>query len=96
MGQVRRGSTTTTRAVRATLRRPEASLAALSREIGIVGNVFQLGNQRRSVIEPLPRKPGPVPAGSMIAASSAVLSVCCAPDAAGRVARPLMVHRFHR
>lgn len=92
MGQVRRGSTATTHADRATLRRPEASLLAL----GIVGNVFQLGNQRRSVIEPLPRKPGPVPAGSMIAASSAVLSVCCAPDAAGRIARPLMVHRFHR
>lgn len=35
MGQVRHGSATTTRAVRAALQRPQASLSELSREFGI-------------------------------------------------------------
>lgn len=35
MGQIRHGSATTTHAIRAAIRRSEASIAALSRELGI-------------------------------------------------------------
>ncbi len=56
MGQVRHGSATTTHAVRAAIQRSQASLAALSRELGINPKTVAKWRKRASVED---RKTGP-------------------------------------
>ena len=49
MGQVRHGSATTTQAVRAAIKRSQASLSALSRELGINPKTVAKGRKRAAV-----------------------------------------------
>ena len=49
MGQVRHGSATTTHAVRVAIQRPEASTAALSRELGIKPKIVAKWRKRQTV-----------------------------------------------
>ena len=56
MGQVRHGSATTTHAVRAAIQRSQASLATLSRELGINPKTVAKWRKRTSVED---RKTGP-------------------------------------
>src|SRR5690606_41372803 len=49
MGQVRHGSATTTHAVRAAIQRSQASLAALSRELGINPKTVAKWRKRQTV-----------------------------------------------
>ena len=52
MGQVRHGSDTTTRAVRAAIQRSQASLATLSRELGINPKTVAKWRKRQGPTEP--------------------------------------------
>jgi transposase-like protein len=56
MGQVRHGSATTTHAVRAAIQRPQASIAELSRELGINPKTVAKWRKRQTVKG---RKTGP-------------------------------------
>ena len=56
MGQVRHGSATTTHAIRATIQRSEASIATLSRELGINPKTVAKW-RKRAIVEDL--KTGP-------------------------------------
>ncbi len=49
MGQVRHGSATTTHAVRATIQRSQASLATLSRELGINPKTVAKWRKRQTI-----------------------------------------------
>ena len=51
MGQVRHGCATTTHAVRAAIQRSQASLATLSRELGINPKMVQKWHERATVEE---------------------------------------------
>ncbi len=53
MGQVRHGCATTTHAVRAAIQRSQASLAALSRELGINPKTVAKWRKRATVEDPL-------------------------------------------
>ncbi|MEM9430535.1 MAG: IS481 family transposase, partial [Pseudomonadota bacterium] len=55
-GQARRGSATTTHAIRAAIQRSQASTAELSRELGINPKTVAKGRKRQSVED---RKTGP-------------------------------------
>ncbi|SFF39193.1 hypothetical protein SAMN05216566_14512, partial [Aureimonas phyllosphaerae] len=56
MGQVRHGSATTTHAIRAAIQRSEASLATLSRELGINPKTVAKWRKRQTLED---RKTGP-------------------------------------
>ena len=49
MGQVRHGCATTTHAVRAAIQRSQASLAALSRELGIITKTVAKWRKQKTV-----------------------------------------------
>ncbi len=59
MGQVRHGSATTTHAVRAAIQRSQASIAALSRELGINPKTVAKWRKRETVedLKTGPREP---------------------------------------
>ena len=63
MGQVRHGSAMTTHAVRAAIQRSQASLATLSRELGINQETVAKWRKRQTVEDP---KTGPKESRSMI------------------------------
>lgn len=56
MGQIRHGSATTTHAVRAAIQRSQASIAELSRELGITPKTVAKWRKRQTVED---RKTGP-------------------------------------
>ncbi len=56
MGQIRHGSASTTQAIRALIQRSQASIAALSRELGINPKTVAKWRKRQSVED---RKTGP-------------------------------------
>ncbi len=92
MGQIRHGSATTTHAVRAAIQRSQASLAALSQELGInpktvalAGEAIELG--RTELVEfPGTQASGLEPCGTLLFADAKL-----AGDARGNSARKLVL-----
>lgn len=75
MEQVRDGSATTTQAVRAAIQRWQASIAALSRELGIDPKTVAKWRKRQMLED---RKTGPKePRSTVLSADEAAIVVAC-------------------